>query len=115
MRLRKFMPAEHERTYVAGVNDLDAGRQPFQRWAKDETGQFTTCETGGCSSGFNNFEPFLEPVEEYYLGSRTRVLDARLARKVATKLIADHPRITPCGNSACERCNDAVAGGPVIV
>lgn len=33
---------------------------------------------------------------------------------ICSRLIIENPKITHCGDLACERCNDAVLGGPVI-
>ncbi len=43
-----------------------------------------------------------------------RVFEAREALRLAAAAIRADPRITHCGAAVCERCDDAVAGGPVL-
>ena len=94
--------------------ESDAGRKLFRRWAKDESGDVTACSTGGCSDGFDRFEIALQPVDEYVGESRWRYLDATRARRAATLLIRERPDITHCGREDCERCTDALRGGPIV-
>lgn len=93
-----------------------AGRNPFRRWANGPDGQTMEVEVGGCSDGFGNLEPILSPVmRESKVGrSIWRVLPADAALELAARAIREDPRTTHCGNSECGRCNDAVAGGPIL-
>lgn len=43
-----------------------------------------------------------------------RCFRARDMADICSRLIIENPQITHCGDLACERCNDAVLGGPVI-
>lgn len=92
-----------------------AGRAPFLRWANDAAGEPILAQVGGCSRGFTNFEAALGPLAETrMLGTCTwRVYRAKMALEAATAAIEATPRITHCGDEACERCRDAQAGGPL--
>ncbi len=93
-----------------------AGRVLFRRWANGKDGQPVEVAVGGCSDGFEKFSAHLADVEtSYRVGDCTwRVYPARqlLARAVA--IIQANPQITHCENEACERCQDAVLGGPIL-
>ncbi|NML21524.1 AAC(3) family N-acetyltransferase [Pseudoflavitalea sp. G-6-1-2] len=93
-----------------------AGRQLFIRWAYDNNKQVMPVQTGGCSDGFNNIEKILQPIETKTIvgGSIWRSYDAGEMVKLCVKEIIRHPQITHCDNPDCERCNDAIAGGPII-
>lgn len=91
-----------------------AGRNLFRRWARGRHGQVVEVAVGGCSEGFGNIEPFLQPlVRERIVGeSLWRVLPAQETLEVAVKAIQEDPWLTHCGDPECERCASAVAGGP---
>lgn len=93
-----------------------AGRALFVRWARDAGGEIARVRVGGCSGGFGNLDAALAPaIRRVDVGqSRWMVMDAAQALDLATAAIRADPRITHCGNAACDRCNDAVLGGPVI-
>lgn len=93
-----------------------AGRQLFRRWASGEDGQPTEVESGGCSSGFPRLEPALAPLARELLvgASRWRVFPAQAMLEVAARAIRADPEITRCADPACERCRDAIAGGPLL-
>lgn len=92
-----------------------AGRNLFRRWVNTRTGGTTLVETGGCSEGFDTFEPVLAPIERTHsVGeSRWKIYPAAEALARATTAIIENPSITHCGQ-ACLRCDDAVAGGPIL-
>lgn len=92
------------------------GRKPFRRWANDTSGQATAAQVGSCSDGFNNFAPYLQPLSyTTQVGPSTwTILSARKTLEIAVSAIRANPEITHCGNKSCDRCNDAVAGGPTI-
>lgn len=94
-----------------------SGRTLFRRWAKNLNGETIQVEAGGCSEGFSNFENFITPVvKKIYVGnSLWKVCEARNILEITTQAIKENPNITHCGNSGCERCNDAVKGGPILV
>jgi aminoglycoside 3-N-acetyltransferase len=93
-----------------------AGRRLFRRWANDAAGMPMMVEAGGCSNGFEKFEPALRRLTQIMQVGRSmwRCLDAPEALKAAAKAISAEPLITHCGRADCERCNDAVKGGPLL-
>jgi aminoglycoside 3-N-acetyltransferase len=88
----------------------------FRRWVNDAKGYPMAVEAGGCSEGFNVFEPLLHPATATTVVGTSvwQVIAAQQALAIATAAIQAQPSITHCGAAACERCNDAVAGGPVL-
>lgn len=93
-----------------------AGRNPFRRWANGPDGRAIEVEVGGCSDGFGNLEPALSAfIRERKVGeSMWLVLPARDALEAAAAAIRQNPEVTHCGDPDCDRCNDAVLGGPVV-
>jgi aminoglycoside 3-N-acetyltransferase len=93
-----------------------AGRVLFRRWANGPNGRPAMIESGGCSEGFEKFAPALAPVQTARdVGeSRWRIFPAKSALNIATHAIRRDPGITHCGDAACNRCNDAVRGGPLL-
>jgi len=93
-----------------------AGRNLFRRWAHDRAGRPMMVETGGCSNGFAAFAAHLAPcARESVVGaSRWRAFPVAAALTAATQAIRADPTITACANPGCERCRDAVAGGPLV-
>jgi aminoglycoside N3'-acetyltransferase len=93
-----------------------AGREPFRRWANGPRGEVIEAQTGGCSGGFASFEPVVAPLaQETVVGaSRWRAYPARQAVEEATRAIRANPLMTLCGDPGCERCRDAIAGGPLV-
>jgi aminoglycoside 3-N-acetyltransferase len=93
-----------------------AGRTLFRYWARDMAGSPMMVEVGSCSRGFGRFQPALEPFErETTVGeSRWRVFPARETLAAATEAIHFDPEITRCDDPSCERCPDAIAGGPIL-
>jgi aminoglycoside N3'-acetyltransferase len=96
--------------------EQQAGRNLFRRWARGADGQPVMVAVGGCSEGFGNFEPVLAPLaRERRVGrSLWRALPVQELLEAARRAIQEDPAITHCGDAACNRCNDAVLGGPVI-
>jgi aminoglycoside N3'-acetyltransferase len=96
--------------------EQEAGRTPFLRWANGPEGTPIEAQAGGCSDGFNSFESVLAPLEkkETVGASVWRVLPAQATVDAAARAIRDNPMITHCGDQQCGRCNDAVAGGPLL-
>lgn len=89
-----------------------AGRRLFVRWAKGADGDVRACNVGSCSNAFEHFRDVI-PFDGTRIGqSPVRVLDAGWALDAATAAIVDQPGITRCGNPGCERCRDAILGGP---
>ena len=96
--------------------EKEAGRALFRRWANDPHGQPMAVEVGGCSEGFGRLEPYLRPVmRRINVGqSKWTLLPADQALAYAAAAIHADPQITHCGVKTCERCNDAVKGGPIL-
>lgn len=92
-----------------------AGRNLFLRWANDAAGQPRTAEVGSCADGFDAFDAHLAPlVREITVGaSHWRAYPARETLAATVAAIRADPAMTHCGDPECERCNDAVAGGPI--
>lgn len=93
-----------------------AGRTLFRRWANGPDGRPRMVQAGGCSDGFGRLAPVLAPFQqETRVGaSRWLAFPAAAALRAAVAAIRADPSITHCGNRACERCNDAVLGGPIL-
>ena len=91
-----------------------AGRALFVRWANGPDGHPMRVRVGGCSEGFPNLAPALAGLTaEARVGdSRWLMLPASAALTAAAAAIRANPHVTHCADSACERCNDAVLGGP---
>lgn len=105
-----------ERMTLLHLAEKEAGRELFRRWAKDERGRPAVVEVGGCSEGFGKLGPSLNPITRTAVVGRStwRLLPAAEAVARASAAIRADPRITHCGVEDCERCDDAVAGGPVV-
>ncbi|HTL52532.1 MAG TPA: AAC(3) family N-acetyltransferase [Planctomycetota bacterium] len=93
----------------------NAGRSMFLRWANGPDGKPATARCGGCSNGFRRFEGLLAPfVRSTTVGRSTwKTYPAPAILRTAAEAIKQDPAITVCGNPACERCPDAVLGGPI--
>jgi aminoglycoside 3-N-acetyltransferase len=98
------------------VAEKRAGRTLFRRWAYGLDGRPIEIECGGCSEGFDNFEPVLGPLaRESKVGqSLWRVFPARETLDAAAKAIRENPSITRCADPGCIRCADSIAGGPIL-
>jgi aminoglycoside 3-N-acetyltransferase len=96
--------------------EAQAGRELFRRWARGPNGEVIDAQTGSCSNGFDALEPVLRPLaRETYVGeSRWRAYPVRETLRTAAEAILADPQITHCGDAACLRCRDAVAGGPLL-
>jgi aminoglycoside N3'-acetyltransferase len=105
-----------ERMTLLHLAEKEAGRTLFRRWANDAHGQPVAVEVGGCSEGFGKLEPYLRPVMgRASVGqSRWTLLPADQALAHAAAVIRAGPQVTHCGVGTCERCEDAVKGGPIL-
>jgi aminoglycoside N3'-acetyltransferase len=92
-----------------------SGRALFRRWANGPDGPPKMVESGGCSDGFGNLGPALGPVRETVTVGKSawHLFPAKAALNIATHAIRRNPRVTHCGQR-CERCDDAVQGGPLV-
>jgi aminoglycoside N3'-acetyltransferase len=93
-----------------------AGRRLFRRWAKNSDGTVQEVEVGSCSEGFDNLAPHVKNIEaSMQVGeSRWKIYPFRTFIDVVTNAIIQNPAITHCADPECERCNDAVQGGPLL-
>lgn len=105
-----------ERMTLLHLAEREAGRALFRRWARGANGRVTAVEVGGCSEGFGRLGPHLRPVMRTLLVGRSewKSLPAEEALSRAAAAIREDPRVTHCGVATCARCNDAVAGGPIL-
>lgn len=92
-----------------------AGRNLFRRFANDRNGKVAAVEAGGCSDGFEKLaEPLQTLRRTAHVGqSFWQIFPAQAALAKATAAIQADPWITHCRRPDCDRCNDAVKGGPV--
>ena len=85
------------------------------RWALDAEGSVVDVEVGSCSDGFGRLEPALPEVVSTRVGkSHWLVLSAKNALELLTQEIMESPNVTKCTDPGCDRCRDAVAGGPIM-
>jgi aminoglycoside 3-N-acetyltransferase len=105
-----------ERMTLLHLAEKEAGRVLFRRWANDAHGQTIAVEVGGCSEGFGKLAPCLRPVmRETNVGqSKWMLFPVAQALENAAAAIRANPQITHCEIETCERCNDAVKGGPIL-
>ena len=103
-----------ERMTLLHLAEQRAGRAPFIRWANGSDGRIMRVHAGGCSEGFSNLSRALAGVTTHVpIGlSQWAVLPAAAALEAAVAALRADPAITHCSDRACERCNDAVRGGP---
>ena len=105
-----------ERLTLLHLAEEEAGRVLFRRWANDPGGRPSAVEVGGCSEGFGRLEPHLRSIMKKVKVGRSlwTLLPAARAVSLAADAIRSDPSITHCGDATCERCRDAVAGGPIL-
>mgnify|MGYP000076626172 CR=1 FL=1 len=111
-----LMGVDLNRMTLLHLAEQMAGRKMFLRWANNINGQPVYAETGGCSEGFINFEPYLSFFEkQIYVGkSKWKIYNVSKVLKQAAKVIMSIPEITRCSDKSCLRCDDAIKGGPII-
>lgn len=92
-----------------------AGRALFIRWANDRSGQVVGVRTDGCSEGFGRLGGVLESMATQCLVGTSvwTSYPASMTLEAASRAIREQPRSTHCERAGCDRCNDAVLGGPV--
>lgn len=94
-----------------------AGRIPFRRWANGPDRKTLLVAVGSCSEGFDHFAPLLAPFNQQFLVGESiwQVFPARETLEVAVQAMQRNPSITHCDDDECERCADAIQGGPLLV
>ncbi|MCX8094459.1 MAG: AAC(3) family N-acetyltransferase [Candidatus Goldbacteria bacterium] len=110
-----LMGVDLNRMTLLHLAEQMAGRKMFLRWVNDSAGNPVYAETGGCSEGFINLEPYLSMFEkQIFVGkSKWRIYNVAKVLKQAAKVIMAIPEITRCKEN-CLRCEDAIKGGPEI-
>ena len=93
-----------------------AGRTPFIRWAYNKEHNVIPVSAGGCSEGFEHFNNILNNFAKKVKVANSEWLCYKAADivEVCAKYIKSNPNISHCNNKYCDRCNDAVCGGPVL-
>jgi aminoglycoside N3'-acetyltransferase len=105
-----------DRMTLLHLAEYRAGRNPFIRWANGRDGRPGPVAMGGCSDGFEALAPALAPLlrETRVSESLWRAYPAAETVVAAARAIWRRPRITHCGQPTCQRCDDAVLGGPIL-
>ena len=110
-----LMGVRLEKMTLLHAAEESAGRRLFIRWANGPDGAAMGVTTGGCSDGFGRFETVLSPLAgKRQVGeSPWTVYPAHETLAAAAEAIRGNPEITRCGNPRCQRCRDAISGGPI--
>jgi aminoglycoside 3-N-acetyltransferase len=108
------MGVDLTRLTLVHLAEVHAGRRPFVRWALDQVRTVVPVDVGGCSDGFGSLAPVLTEAVVTHVGeSRWTMLPARDSLDRITRMIEECPKITQCSDAKCDRCRDAIAGGPM--
>lgn len=93
-----------------------AGRTPFIRWAKASNGQTIPVSTGSCSLGFDHLQPVVSSiVHQVTVGQSVwSCYPAKEIVRLCAEALKKDPLLSHCGNANCDRCHDAVLGGPIL-
>ncbi len=94
--------------------ELKAGRNMFIRWYKDSRDVVRPMRVGGCSNGFEKCRPFVEKIEKRVRTGTAlwRIYPFQDFIETLTGAIKNHPDMTHCSDSSCQRCTDIICGGP---
>lgn len=111
-----FIGVGLEAATIIHFAEQSAGRTPFIRWAYGKEGNVLPVSVGGCSKGFGHFHDVLSVYARKVTVAKSEWVCYKAATvvDVCQKHIETNPYITHCGNKYCDRCNDAVCGGPVL-
>lgn len=111
-----LMGVDHTKTTAIHHAERMVGREPFRRWANGPDGQPMEVQSGGCSDGFHQFDRVLAPIEQRaQVGESVwRMFPITPLLERAADAIRREPAITHCDDTTCGRCQDAVAGGPIL-
>ena len=90
-----------------------AGRRPFIRWTLYKDGVVRRMREYGCSDGFSALEPCVKHLARTVQIGRCKAIAYPIREfvEVGSQKIKESPSITVCPER-CERCIDAVKGGP---
>ncbi|GAC1503042.1 MAG: hypothetical protein NVS2B12_13420 [Ktedonobacteraceae bacterium] len=105
-----------ERMTFLHYAEQQAGRVPFRRWANGPDHKPQLVAVGSCSEGFDHFNSLLAPFNQQFLVGESiwQVFPTHETLKAAVAAIKRDPFITHCDESDCERCADAIRGGPLL-
>jgi aminoglycoside 3-N-acetyltransferase len=108
-----------ERMSLIHYAEQRAGRTLFRRWVHNAEGDTIAVAIGGCcgcSEGFGNLMSALLPLaRETTVGkSLWRVFPTQPTLEAAATAIRNDPYLIHCADPDCERCNDSMAGGPIL-
>ncbi len=111
-----LMGVEVDSMTLLHLAEEEGGRVPFRRWANDAAGHPQMVQAGSCSDGFGRLAPVLQPWQRQTVAgaSMWRLYPAGPALQASAAVIRANPQITHCGNPECERCRDAMLGGPIL-
>jgi len=104
-----------DRATIIHYAEQVAGRKPFIRWANNLKGEPSICRVGSCSNGFNNFAEKLKSIEKNVVvgNSYWRCFPAKEMVDICARVMMETPEISHCQDPKCDRCNDAILGGPI--
>lgn len=93
-----------------------AGFTPFRRWALAANRHIESWAVGGCSEGFAQFAPILDPLGHHIQvgASQWTALHGGTAITALASELWANPQLSLCKNIECERCCDRKNGGPLI-
>ncbi len=96
--------------------EMLAGRNLFIRWAKNDKQELIPLAVGSCSEGFERLDPTLKQYEKRVVVGESvwRCYRVRDIVDACVAKIKEEPQITRCDDIHCQRCQDAIAGGPII-
>jgi len=105
-----------DRMTALHLAEQNAGRTLFRRWSDDPEGKPMMVTIGSCSEGFPNLDSVLAPLEHRITVGESlwRVFPLRAVLVAAERAIRHIPEITRCDDPECDRCGDAIAGGPLL-
>ncbi|GCE24994.1 hypothetical protein KDA_04780 [Dictyobacter alpinus] len=94
-----------------------AGRSLFVRCANGPDHRPMLVSLGGCSEGFGHLATTLAPMRQTLMVGQSswQAFAAGETLQAASQAIKAQPSITHCADPDCERCNDAIKGGPLLI
>jgi aminoglycoside 3-N-acetyltransferase len=104
---------DHTANTAIHLAERAAGRKQFVRWALTPVGITTCSGYPGCSDGFNQVEPLLEPfVRKTRIGSaEIQAVPLSNLLQTVSDLIELEPLALLCSRTECERCDSVRSAG----
>lgn len=98
---------DHTANTAIHLAERTAGRRTFVRWSLTPVGIIACDGFPGCSDGFNQADPLLEPItRKVKIGSsRVRALPLASLLETITEFIKIKPHALLCNRPGCERCD----------